>query len=129
MAAVVERLRAFEGREQPLLLIGALLLVVHAVNHVIAEETADPAPTIITTASLLAALLYRVLPKIVVVAVALFAGVTHTVGGALHIGELLGGDPQGGDYTGPFSLVGSLLLFAVGVFIIVRWFAGRRSAA
>jgi hypothetical protein len=129
VAGLGERLAVFEGREQPLLVLAALLLAAHVANHTIAEETVDVAPTVITSATLLAALLYRVLPKLIVAAIALFAGITHTIGGIAHIVELVGGDPEGGDYTGPVSTVGSLLLLAVAGFIIQKWVASRRRRA
>lgn len=129
MATVVERFRAFDGREQLLLFVGAGLLVVHVVNHIIAEETVDVAPTVITSAMVLTALLYAVLPKLVVVLVTLFAGITHTVGGIIHLAELFGGDPHGGDYTGPFSTAGSLLLIALALYIAARWYSGRTATA
>lgn len=125
----VERFRANENREHVLFAVGTLLLVAHVINHTIADGAVDVAPTVITSATVVTALLYRVLPKVVTLGVALFAGVTHTVGGIVHIVEIVRGSPAGGDYTGPLSTPGSLLLLFVASLIVRRWIGLRRPAA
>lgn len=126
---VADRLRAVHSRAQALLLVGALTLAVHVINHTIADEAIDTAPTVITSALLLVALLYRVLPSLITFAVAAFAGISHTIGGIAHIVELVAGDPRGGDYTGPFSTLGSLLVLVVAAAIAQGWIERRRRPA
>lgn len=126
---MTDRLRAIRGREQMLLIIGALLLATHVINHTIADEAIDTAPTVITSALVVVTLLYRILPSLITFAVAAFAGISHTIGGIAHIVELVAGDPRGGDYTGPFSTLGSLLVLAVAASIAIGWVDRRRQPA
>lgn len=114
-------------REHAIVALGALGLLIHAVNHWIADEKLDPAPTIITVVAVLLALLYRFIPWWISVVVLLLPGVSHTIGGVLHIIELFD-SPSGGDYTGPVSLVGSLLLLYAAFLIAWRVIAERRAS-
>jgi hypothetical protein len=114
-------------REHAIVALGALGLLIHAVNHWIADEKLDPAPTIITVIAVLVALLYCYLPWWISVPLLLFAGVTHTIGGLIHTVELFD-SPAGGDYTGPVSMAGSLLLLYAAFLIVWRVIAQRRQS-
>jgi len=120
--------RSTRTREQAVVALGGLLILIHTVDDSIALGEVDVAPAVISAIALVVAALYTVLPWLIVVVAALFVGITRLVGGVLHIVSL--GDPSPGDYTGPFEALGALCVLAVGVGVVWRqWPAavGRRS--
>jgi hypothetical protein len=124
----LRRPRPGRGREQALLALGAVLILVHTIDDSIGAGAVDAMPAAITALALLSAALYRFIGDWWLLAIALFVGATRLAGGIGHIVSFADGDSAAGDYTGPFEALGALCVLAVAISIMRRQAVASRAS-